>query len=174
MSAAGHAQDHARERPRDSFPVSADRSRPPKVVAYPLAVWERDGLKAVLHGAGLASEDVEAEGALFWRFLSIDDTLVGFGGLEVHAPDALMRSVVTLPPLRGRGFGGAMVAVLEEEAAQHHCRTVYLLTTSDTAYFSKRGYVPCARDAVPEAIRKTAQFTTLCPADAAVMMKRLG
>lgn len=154
--------------------VNADRPRAPKVVAIPLAVWERDGLKSVLRRVNLATEDIDNEHAHFWRFLSIDDTLVGFGGLEAFAPDGLLRSVVTLPPLRGRGFGGAIVDVLEEEAAQHHCRTVYLLTTSDTVFFSKRGYVPCARDAVPEAIRKTAQFTSLCPADAAVMMKRLG
>jgi N-acetylglutamate synthase-like GNAT family acetyltransferase len=153
--------------------VSVGWSGRPKVAAFPLAVWERDGLKAALRSTKLPTEDVETERALFWRFLSIDDTLIGFGGLEIHAPDALLRSVVTLPPLRGRGFAGAIIAALEAEAALHHCRAVYLLTTGDAAIFTKRGYVPCAREAVPEAIRKTAQFASLCPAEAAVMVKRL-
>jgi N-acetylglutamate synthase-like GNAT family acetyltransferase len=147
--------------------------KPQRVVGYALATWERDGVKAALRRAGLPVDDVESQSALFWRFHSIDDTLLGFGGLEIHAPDALMRSIVVLPPLRGRGFGRAIVAALEEEAAQHHCQAIYLLTTGDPDFFNGLGYARCAREAVPAAIRDTPQFTTLCPADAAVMMKRL-
>jgi amino-acid N-acetyltransferase len=54
-----------------------------------------------------------------------------------------------------------------------HCRTVYLLTTSDTDYFARLGYAPCARVKVPAAIQKTQQFASLCPDDAEVMVKRL-
>ena len=98
---------------------------------------------------------------------------MGFGGLEIHGSDALLRSLVILPPLRDIGMGRAIVAVLETEAAARQCRTVYLLTTTQADFFARLGYAPCGRAEVPEAIRASRQFAALCPADAAVMVKRM-
>ena len=142
--------------------------------ALPLAVWERDGLKAALRGAGLPVDDIAQPGPHFWRFSIDDDVPAGFGGLEVHGPDALMRSVVTLPPLRGRGFGRAIVQALEAEAVVLKCRAVFLLTTTAQDFFAKLGYGETPRSDVPGSIRATAQFASLCPESAAVMTKRLG
>jgi amino-acid N-acetyltransferase len=97
----------------------------------------------------------------------------GFGGLEVHGGDALMRSVVTLPPLRGRGIGATIVVALEAEARVSKCRSVYLLTTTAQPLFEKLGYALLDRARAPAAIRASAQFSSLCPATAALMMKRL-
>ena len=82
-----------------------DRPRPP-LFALPLATWERDGIKAALARAGLPADDVETDGPLFWRF-ERDDVPVGFAGIEVHGSDAVLRSLLTLPPLRQQGIGGA-------------------------------------------------------------------
>ena len=154
--------------------MNAARPKAPKLVAFPLAVWERDGLKAALRHAELPTEDVEQDGCLFWRFTTINDTPAGFGGLEIYGADALLRSVVTLPPLRGRGVGRAIVAALEAEAEMHGCRAVYLLTRTETEFFAKLGYTACARKKVPAAVCASAQFSSLCPASAAVMVKRIG
>ena len=78
--------------------------RRPIPIPLPLAVWERDGLAAALAKAGLPTEDIQASGPLFWRFEN-DDVPVGFGGLEIFEDQALLRSVVTLPPVRNRGIG---------------------------------------------------------------------
>lgn len=145
----------------------------PALVAFPLAPWERDGLAAALTGAGLPADDVARPGLRFWRFSTDDDVPAGFGGLEVHGADALMRSIVTMPPLRGRGFARSIVAALEAEAQLAKCRAVWLLTTTAQSLFEKLGYAAVTRGDVPEAIRATAQFTSLCPDTAAVMMKRL-
>jgi len=67
-----------------------------------------------------------------------------------------------------------MVAVLETEARALKCRAIYLLTASDTNFFSRLGYAPCARSDVPEAIRGSRQFTELCAPTAAAMVKRIG
>jgi len=48
--------------------------------AQPLAIWEREGLKAALLRAGMPTDDVEDESTLFWRF-ERDDVPVGFAGL---------------------------------------------------------------------------------------------
>ena len=103
----------------------------------------------------------------------MDSGPVGFGGLEIHGEDALMRSLVTLPPLRSRGIGAAMVMLLESEAAMRGCRAIWLLTDSASAFFGRLGYTKCDRAVVPETIRETQEFTVLCPASADVLVKRL-
>ncbi len=143
-----------------------------RLLRTPLAAWERDGLKAALVKAGLPADDVGDPHLLFWRFESYEDVPVGFGGLELHGDDALLRSVVTLPPLRQIGIGSAIVSALEVEARANQCRTIYLLTASDQDFFARLGYAPCARAEVPQAIRDGRQFDAL--AGAAAMVKRIG
>ena len=145
---------------------------PIQLFALPLAPWERDGVKAALAKAGLPADDVDAPEVLLWRF-ERNDVPIGFGGLEVHGDAALLRSLVTLPPVRNRGFGSAMVETIEVEAVARQVRAVYLLTTGDVGFFVRLGYAPCARDDVPAEIRATAQFAKLCPASAVVMVKTL-
>lgn len=86
------------------------------LLAMPLAAWERDGLKTALAKAGLPADDIGDPHLLFWRFESRANVPAGFGGLEIHHGDALLRSIVTLPPVRRLGMGSAIVAVLEIEA----------------------------------------------------------
>jgi N-acetylglutamate synthase-like GNAT family acetyltransferase len=145
----------------------------PKLIAHPLRPGERGALAAALTKAKLPTEDVEAPGRLFWRFETTDDVPVGFGGLEVHGEDALLRSLVTLPPVRNRGVGAAMVAALEFEARLHGCRSLWLITTVAADFFARLGYARCERAVVPPGIRETAQFSTLCPASADILKKRL-
>ena len=145
----------------------------PRLSATPLATWERDGVKAALRKAGLPTDDVEAPALLCWRFELDDLTPVGFGGLEIHGEDALLRSVVTLPPMRHRGVARAMIAALEAEAQIAGCRTMWLLTTTAGQLFDRLGYAACERAGVPEAIRQTQEFTASCPVSATVMAKPL-
>jgi N-acetylglutamate synthase-like GNAT family acetyltransferase len=144
-----------------------------RLLALPLAAWERDGLKAALVKAGLPAEHVGDPRLLFWRFETHEDVPVGFGGLELHGTDARLHSVVTLPPLRELGMGAAIVAALEDEARAHRCRAIYLLTESQRDFFARLGYASCAPGDVPDAARGSGQFDRLC-ASAAVMVKHIG
>ena len=144
------------------------------LAAVVLAPGERAGLAAALRRAELPADDVDEPGHLFWRFETADGLPVGFGGLEIHGREALLRSMMTMPPVRGQGVGRAMVTALEREAAERKCRAVWLLTATSTKFFERLGYAVRVRADAPAAIRKTAQFSTLCPASAKVMMKRLG
>jgi len=146
--------------------------RASQLFAQPLAVWERDGLKAALAKVGLPADDVGEPDRLFWRF-ERDDVPVGFGGLEIFGENALLRSLVTLPPMRLRGVGRAMVAKLETEARARAARVVYLLTIDMAAFFAELGYAACERQAVPPAIAATPQFAMLCPASATAMVKQI-
>ena len=141
--------------------------------AQQLATWERDGLKAALAGARLPVDDIAEPDRLFWRFETLNDIPVGFGGLEVHGKHALVRSVVTLPPLRKRGIGRAIIAALETEAQLRGCEEVFVLTTGSTELFSRFGYTPCDRAQMPDEICQTQEFAALMAAAASPMVKRL-
>jgi len=145
-----------------------------RVVAIPLALWERDGIKAALLKAKLPADDLGDARVLVWRFEAIEGTPVGFGGLEIFGRDALLRSLVTLPPLRQVGMGAAMVAMLETEARALKSHAIYLLTASGTDFVARLGYATCACSDVPQAVRSSRQFAELCPASAVAMVKRLG
>jgi N-acetylglutamate synthase-like GNAT family acetyltransferase len=144
-----------------------------RLLALPLAAWEREGLKAALVKAGLPADGVADPRLLFWRFETHEDVPVGFGGLELHGMDALLHSVVTLPPLRELGMGAAIVSALEDEARAHRCRAIYLLTESERDFFGRLGYTTCAQGDLPETVRGSGQFDRLCDS-AAVMVKHIG
>jgi amino-acid N-acetyltransferase len=146
----------------------------PKLFAHPLRSGERAVVSRALAKAGLPVDDLEAPGRLFWRFETDDEVPVGFGGLEVHGPDGLLRSLITLPPVRGRGVGPVMVAAIEFEARLLGCQAIWLLTTSAAPFFERLGYEKCERESVPEAIRASEEFSALCPQSADVLVKRLG
>jgi amino-acid N-acetyltransferase len=141
------------------------------LLATPLAAWERDGIKTALIKTGLQADDVTDPRLLLWRFESSADIPAGFGGLEIHGRDALMRSIVILPPLRGMGMGSAIVTALEGEARALNCRSVYLITLSEADFFARLGYGACRRTDVPEAIQQSHHFTKVYRASATVMVK---
>jgi N-acetylglutamate synthase-like GNAT family acetyltransferase len=143
-------------------------------MATPLATWEREGVKAALVKAALPADDVDDPRILLWRFETLEATPVGFGGLEIFGSDALLRSLVTLPPLRQVGMGAAMVAMLETDARALKCHTIYLLTGSDTTFFARLGYAVCAHGDVPVEVRGSRQFTALRPPTARAMVKHIG
>ena len=145
----------------------------PRLRSLPLAVWERDGLEAALAGAGLRIDDVAEPDRLFWRFEREDDTPAGFGGLEMHGREALLRSVVILPPMRRAGIGGAIVRALEREAQMLGATAIYLLAPAAETFFAGLGYRNCAPRDVPASIRASGEFLAPAAASAPVLCKRL-
>lgn len=102
------------------------------------------------------------------------ERLAGVIGLERHGDTGLLRSLVVASEARGQGVGDALVAALEADAAAQGLTELWLLTTSADAFFLQLGYVRRARADAPPVVRGTAQFSTLCPASAVLMSKRLG
>ncbi|HET9903710.1 MAG TPA: arsenic resistance N-acetyltransferase ArsN2 [Xanthobacteraceae bacterium] len=142
-------------------------------MAHPLPAGARAALCRALEKAGLPIDDVEEPGRLFWRFETEEQVPVGYGGLEVHGKEALVRSVLTLPPARHRGIGAKIVAALETEAFIAGCRSVWAITASAGPFFERLGYAVCERSQVPEAIAGTRQFRSICPDSARVLVKGL-
>lgn len=121
-----------------------------------------DGVRAALEGFVVA----EGEGRI-----------VGVAGIEegtVRGEHALLRSVAVDPTWRGKGLGQSLVARAIAVAESRGVSALYLLTTTAEGYFPTFGFVPTAREAVPEDLRATAEFQGACPASAAVMVRTRG
>jgi amino-acid N-acetyltransferase len=119
----------------------------------------------------LAVDDIGDPSVLFWRFETFEDIPVGFGGIEVHGRDALLRSLLVLPPLRQLGMGAAIVGLLEIEARALKCETMYVVTGSLRELFVRLGYAACAVGSVPEHIQESREFVR-GGARSVTMMKR--
>jgi amino-acid N-acetyltransferase len=102
-----------------------------------------------------------------------DGRVVGVAALEVYADGALLRSVAVRETLRGSGIGIRLADAAISLARQRGIPALYLLTTTAEGFFPKFGFARTSRDDVPESVRRSVEFTTACPASAAVMVKRL-
>ena len=101
------------------------------------------------------------------------DAPEGVVGLELYPPVALLRSLAVAVSARGQGIGSALLADAERYAREHQVKQIYLLTTTAERFFARAGYERVERDAAPQAIQETQEFSTLCPASSALMRKRL-
>jgi N-acetylglutamate synthase-like GNAT family acetyltransferase len=140
-------------------------------VVMSLAVGERSAMSEMLRLAGLPADDLDSECVRAFAFADRDGALVGYGGLEIHGDDALVRSIVVEPSRRRQGAGRAIVERLLAEAAALDAERAYLLTTNARAYFAMAGFAAVARAAAPPAILATRQAVGLCPASAALMVR---
>lgn len=100
--------------------------------------------------------------------------LVGAGGLEAFGPTGLLRSVVVENSHRGTGLGRALVAHIEQAAASRGISQLVLLTETARKFFLELGFVDIPREGAPDAVRRSAEFMSLCPLSASCMQKRIG
>ena len=130
------------------------------------------GFSAALAAAGLPADDLDLPDRAFFGF-RLDGETVGFGGYEACGPDVLLRSIVVLPPYRGRGFGRDITAALAMRAGSGGARQAYLLTTTARAFFERLGFRVIDRRTAPAPILATREASALCPSTAPLMTKPL-
>lgn len=123
----------------------------------------------------LTTNDLPLDGVRenFGGFLVAEDgsTIVGAIGLEKFESVALLRSAVVSPDQRGTGVGRQLVERILARAEEEGLDDVYLLTTTAEEYFPRFGFSRGTREAVPDAVKASAEFRGACP-DTAVVMER--
>jgi N-acetylglutamate synthase-like GNAT family acetyltransferase len=97
----------------------------------------------------------------------------GVIGLESLENLGLLRSLVVSRAARGNRVGAALVSALEAQCRERRVQELWLLTIDADAFFEKLGYAVRSRDAAPDTIRGTEEFSVLCPGDAVLMSKEL-
>ncbi|WP_206430598.1 arsenic resistance N-acetyltransferase ArsN2 [Sphingomonas sp. ABOLG] len=142
------------------------------VVVTPLRSGDLDEMATLLAAVKLPITDLGEPGRSFFRF---DDAqgLIGYGGLEGEGADRLLRSVVVVTDRKGRGIDRAMIAALEQQARESGVQHLHLLTTTAASFFRSLGFADASRESVPATITASLEFTALCPASAAYLMKAL-
>jgi amino-acid N-acetyltransferase len=119
----------------------------------------------------LPVSDLTEEKRLF--ALLQNDEVVGTGGLEFSGDCALLRSLSVKRDLQKKGLGKSICSQLEAISKQEGIDWVYLLTTTAKDFFSRQGYESIERADVPESIKNTSEFSSVCPSSATVMKKYL-
>jgi N-acetylglutamate synthase-like GNAT family acetyltransferase len=141
------------------------------LIIRPAAVADYRKAIELLKEAGLPVADLKVKHlALAAEY---NDVFQGLIGLEALGEIALLRSLVVSSDARGRGIGAALVAALETACVADAVRELWLLTTDADEFFMKQGYAIRERTDVPDAIRTTEEFSSLCPGTAVVMSKSL-
>ncbi len=133
-----------------------------------------DAIARLLAASALPTDDLEHQDLSLFIVEDSGDGLGAVGGLERCGSNALLRSVATAEALRGQGRARAMVAELEALAATHAIDELYLLTETAADFFAGLGYAVRDRATVPDAVRASRQFSSICPDSATVMAKRVG
>lgn len=131
-----------------------------------------EAIVALLEANDLPAADVPEKQSCF-QVVRDAGRVVAVGGLEEHGACGLLRSVVVEEPRRGEGLGSGICQALEDRARRRGLEALFLLTTTAEGLFRGRGYVEVPREAVPEGVRETAEFTDLCPESATCMRKDL-
>ena len=129
-------------------------------------------LEALLSQNHLPTQDCVEQMQNFYGMFAGDE-LIAAGGLEPAEDYALLRSVVVKTQYRAMGLAQKIVGYLLDLAESENRLAVYLLTETAGSYFQKLGFKPVPRKEVPEMIRQTRQFSTLCPDSASCFVMRL-
>jgi amino-acid N-acetyltransferase len=128
---------------------------------------------AILERANLPVADITDLHLERFFYVGAANAPTGIVGIEVYGTVALLRSLVVSEDARSAGLGTALIAHAEDHASSHGVHSLYLLTTTADAFFTRRGYTRIDRTLAPAAIRSTREFAGLCPASSAFMHKQL-
>ena len=129
--------------------------------------------RELLAQCGLPTSDLDAWDFEHFFGCGSPENPKGVVGLELFDSFALLRSLAVAEENRGLGCGKALVAEAERYAREKGVRELYLLTTTAEEFFFRLGYRQAERKSAPEPIRKTREFSGLCPETSAFMVKKL-
>lgn len=133
--------------------------------SYPLVI-------RLLDEAGLPFSDLSAEQMSNFLAYGTTTELQAVIGLEPYGENALLRSFAVAPKQRNKGIGNALLIEAERYVFSCSIKNIYLLTTGAEQYFARAGYEKVSRESAASAIKQTQEFSRLCPASAALMVKR--
>jgi len=134
---------------------------------------DESAAKKLLSESGLPISDITAHHLQHFFGCGSALELEGVVGLELFGEVALLRSLVVASSRRGTGVGSGLVAHAERHARDQGVQSLFLLTTTAEKFFLRRGYTRIPRDEAPAAIKGTKEFSGICPASSAFMVKQL-
>ncbi len=98
--------------------------------------------------------------------LEVQGAIIGAVGYEAYPPDALLRSLVVAPSVRGNGYGRQLISHILEQARIDGVRDAYALTTTIPDLLCRSGFDEISRSDAPEALSASEEFRGACPVSA--------
>ena len=133
---------------------------------------DAEGIRVLLEHNGLPTSDLMSSQPQFIVACK-GKAIVATGALQFFGVSALLRSVVVASGLRGTGLGRIVVEDLERASRAAHITHLVLLTETAKEFFEHQGYRVLDRRDVPQDVRESEEFRSLCPASATCMAKAL-
>jgi amino-acid N-acetyltransferase len=127
-----------------------------------------EAFRSLLKSSNLPADDLDYRKDLLVGYYEAD-SLVGTGGLEVYGSYALLRSLSVKMGIRGKSVGSTIYDFLVKEARNKKLKAIYLLTETAHGFFQKKGFVDVKREDVPDEVKKSSEFSHVCPTSAVVM-----
>lgn len=123
--------------------------------------------------SAMAVGDLSDDQPRFFALKSADGQPMAFAGLALDGPDVLLRSLVVDPEARSKGAGSRIVKAMEKIAKAGGAQRLWSLTTTAEDWFLSGEWREVQRSEAPEAIQRTSQFKTGCPASAHLLVRDL-
>ena len=134
------------------------------------ATQDTESVKRLLADCGLPDEDAGSHIEHFLIARSGDD-VAGTVALEMAGPAALLRSLAVADKYRGQGLARLLYDRILAYAHARGIETLYLLTLTAGAFFTRRGFTKAERSSAPRQIAATREFVELCPDSAEFLVK---
>lgn len=130
-------------------------------------------VKEILAACQLPAHDLSEAHLQHFFLLRNQSEALGSVGLEIHGGCGLLRSLAVDEAHRGGGLGERLVRRIESHARDQGIGEIYLLTTTASGFFRSLGYTEVSREAVPEPLLNSEQFSGICPSTAPVLKKTI-
>ena len=105
--------------------------------------------------------------------LKIDNHIIGVIGLEQYKEVALLRSLAVQDRYKNQKIGRNLIGYLLRYCNDYKVQQLYLLTATAEKYFEKFNFYKVQRENIPDRIKNTKEFSSICPVTAVVMRKDL-
>jgi amino-acid N-acetyltransferase len=134
--------------------------------------YQLPAIAGLLSESGLPTDDLAMQDLSLFLIHGSEEDVEAVGGLEKCGDTALIRSIATSAQRRDQGIARTIVGELEKLAQNSGLKELYLLTETAEGFFERLGYNKCDRSNVPQSIKESRQFSSLCPDNATIMCKR--
>jgi arsenite methyltransferase len=130
-------------------------------------------VQELLRTADLPLDGLEDQFGAGYAVAEERDALLGAIGIERYGKYGLLRSAVVSASQRGRGIGEALVLDRIDWSLHTGLDALYLLTTTASDYFPRFGFANVDRATVPDEIKASPEFASICPSSSTVMHLQL-
>jgi amino-acid N-acetyltransferase len=110
---------------------------------------------------------------LLIRVIDEKEEIVGCIGLEIFKQYALLRSAAIHPDHQGKNYGKQLTLAIVAYAKLVGVQQLFLLTDTAEKFFEKFGFNKIDRTQVPDLVKTSIEFESLCDESATVMTLHL-